>query len=247
MNLIVPRVRKTVPPDHNDLPETDGSIVENFQEYPQGELLTDSIRPVLDRLHSDGNYFIANDSGIYYWLTDPPLRGCKSPDWYYVPGRPPMLHGEMRRSYVLWQEMVAPLIAIEYVSGDGSEEHDATPEQGKFWVYERAIRIPYYAIFNGWDGTLEVYRLVDGAYQQMTPNERGRFLIPPLGVELGMWEATHAGMTGHWLRWWDQEGNLIPTSAERADIERGRAEQERQRAERLAEKLRALGVDPDAV
>ncbi len=40
-----------------------------------------------------------------------------------------------------------------------------------------------------------------------------------------------------WLRWYDQEGNLLLTGAERV-------EHERQRAERLAAQLRALGVEP---
>jgi hypothetical protein len=50
-----------------------------------------------------------------------------------------------------------------------------------------------------------------------------------------------------WLRWCDREGNLILTGGERAEQERHRAEQEHQRAERFAEKLRALGIDPDSV
>jgi hypothetical protein len=41
-----------------------------------------------------------------------------------------------------------------------------------------------------------------------------------------------------WLRWCDQEGNVIPTGAELAEAERARAE-------RLAARLRALGIDPD--
>jgi regulator of protease activity HflC (stomatin/prohibitin superfamily) len=56
-----------------------------------------------------------------------------------------------------------------------------------------------------------------------------------------------------WLRWCDQEGNVIPTGAElaeaeraRAEAEQRRAEAERARAERLAARLRALGIDPDA-
>ncbi|MCB1764855.1 MAG: hypothetical protein KDJ22_02160 [Candidatus Competibacteraceae bacterium] len=44
-------------------------------------------------------------------------------------------------------------------------------------------------------------------------------------------------MSISWLRWVDQTGQLIPTSAERA----GSAEQ---RAERLAAQLRKLGIDP---
>ncbi|MEP0980026.1 hypothetical protein NC980_05640 [Leptolyngbya sp. AS-A5] len=55
-----------------------------------------------------------------------------------------------------------------------------------------------------------------------------------------------------WLRWCDRSGQVIPTGAEgleierqRAEIERHQAETEHQRAERLAEQLRALGIDPD--
>ncbi len=49
------------------------------------------------------------------------------------------------------------------------------------------------------------------------------------------------GKQATWLRWCDQEGNIISTGAERAEQERQRAEQERQRAERFAQQLRALG------
>jgi hypothetical protein len=41
-----------------------------------------------------------------------------------------------------------------------------------------------------------------------------------------------------WLRWWDDSGNLLLTGDERAV----KAEQ---KASRLAEKLRALGIDPE--
>jgi hypothetical protein len=43
-----------------------------------------------------------------------------------------------------------------------------------------------------------------------------------------------------WLRWWDSQGNLLLTGDERA-------EREQQRAQRLAAKLRELGVDPHEV
>ncbi len=48
-----------------------------------------------------------------------------------------------------------------------------------------------------------------------------------------------------WLRWYDANGNWIPIPEEQTEQERQRAEQERQRVERLAEQLRALGVEPD--
>jgi hypothetical protein len=63
----------------------------------------------------------------------------------------------------------------------------------------------------------------------------------------------------NWLRWWDNSGNLLLWSSEqaeqerqradqesqRADRERQRADPESQRAQRLAAKLRELGVDRD--
>jgi Uma2 family endonuclease len=255
------------PPDHTQLPETDGSIVQNFQEHPQAMLLTDSITPTLRRVHPDGQYAIGQDSGIYWRWTDPPLDGCKAPDWYYIPGVSPMLHGGFRRSYVLWQEGIAPRLLIEFVSGDGSEERDPTPHQGKFWVYEQGIRAPYYAIYEVDPGRVEVHHLVNGRYELLAANERGHYPIAPLGLELGIWQGTYQNMDLPWLRWWDDHGNLLLTGDERTEQAQRATEQERlareqaQRAteqerlakeqaqrevERLAARLRALGIDPDS-
>jgi Uma2 family endonuclease len=109
-------------PDHTQLPESDGTFVKNFQEHPQSIILTDSITPVLQRQHPDGQYCIGQDCGIYWRETSPPEKGAVAPDWFYVPGVPPLLDGKIRRSYVFWREYVPPLIAIELASGNGSEE-----------------------------------------------------------------------------------------------------------------------------
>lgn len=244
-------------PDHTQLPESDGAIVENFVEHPQSILLTSAIYPILQQLHPDRNFVVGQDSGIYWQMTQEPLMGCVAPDWFYVPGVPPTLDGKYRRSYVLWQEKVIPLIAIEFVSGNGKEERDETPassEQkgGKFWVYEQGIKIPYYAIYEVSKGTVEVYQLVNDRYQRMIANDRGHVFIPEMGVGLGIWQGYFCGMELPWLRWYDGEGNLLPTGEERAELERQRAELERQRAEserqqkeKLAAKLRSLGIDPE--
>ncbi len=247
-------------PDHKQLPDSDGTFVKNFQEHPQSIVLTSSIAPVLEKLHPDGRYCIGQDSGIYWRLIEPPEKGAEAPDWFYVPNVSPLLDGEYRRSYVLWKEFVAPLIAIEFVSGNGAEERDATPpseteKAGKFWVYEQAIRIPFYVIFDAWRDHLEAYQLVDGGYVKMQTNQRGHYSISPMGVEIGL--KLERDVT--WLRWWDDLGNLLLTGDERAiaekqarleaeviaDQERGAKERAEQKAQRLAEKLRALGYDPE--
>jgi hypothetical protein len=93
-----------------------------------------------------------------------------------------------------------------------------------------------------------------GQYVLAQPDQQGRFWIAEMGLFLGSWYGERLGKTTHWLRWWDQAGQLLLWSRERAAQEQTRAEQaeqaaaaERQRAEQLAARLRDLGVDPDTV
>ena len=238
-------------PDHTQLPESDGTFVKNFQEHPQSLILTDSIGQILQERHPDGQYAIGQDCGIYWRETEPAEQGAEAPDWFYVPNVPPNIDGQIRRSYVPWREHIAPLIALEFASGNGDEERDRTPlsrtdegvvtKPGKFWVYERVMRIPYYGIYQVNNGRLEVYRLIDGYYQLLELNQRGHFPIAPLGVELGLWQGSYQNQTMLWLRWWDEEGNLLLIGDERAELERLRGEQQRERAEQ--ERLRAESAE----
>jgi Uma2 family endonuclease len=257
------------PLTHLDLPDTDGLPMDNHMQPSQSMVLTTSIRPVLARLYPEGNYVIGEDLGFYWNQTDPPLQGCKAPDWAFVSDVPAMLDGELRRSYVLWNERRNPLIVIEYVSRDGAEERDTTPMTGKFWVYEQGIKAEYYAIFDAFNGpTLEVYQLHNKRYRPMRGNRRGHFPIPGLEIELGMREGIYGNLEATWLRFFDLDGKLLPhdleqnAAAEAAATrgreklakERQRAEKEAQRAEQAADEMAALlarlkakGIDPDSL
>jgi hypothetical protein len=74
----------------------------------------------------------------------------------------------------------------------------------------------------------------------MAVNIPRHYPISPMKVELGIWQGQYQNLNLPWLRWWDAQGKLLLTGEERAD-------QEQQRANRLAEKLRELGVDPNLV
>jgi Uma2 family endonuclease len=245
-------------PEHTQLPESDGTFVKNFQEHPQSILLTDSIGPVLERIHPDGQYAIGQDCGIYWRATQPPEKGAEAPDWFYVPNVPPNLDGEIRRFYVLWREYISPSIALEFVLGTGEEERDRTPlnrsadaprqKPGKFWVYEKILKIPYYGIYEIKTGNLEVYNLSNGYdYQKLEPNERGHYPISRLGIELGLWQGSYQNQTQLWLRWWDEEGNLLLTGAERAEIAQQRADRAERSQREAIPRLLGMGLTPEQV
>src|SRR5262249_33928376 len=107
-------------------------------------------------------------------------------------------------------------------------------------------------------------------------NAAGRYLIDPLGIELGIWEGKYQEMQVPWLRAWDAAtGKMLPSfeeraeaekeraetaegllgdarrplseETERAEDERKRADEKSKRAEALAAKLRELGINPDDV
>ncbi|MEG4287133.1 Uma2 family endonuclease [Microcoleus sp. A006_D1] len=238
-------------PDHTQLPDSDGTFVKNFQEHPQSILLTTSIRPILDQVHPDGQYCIGQDSGIYWRVAQPPEpleRGAEAPDWFYVPDVPPTLDADLRRSYVMWRELMPPLIVLEFVSGDGSEERDKTPRKGKFWIYERIIRPAFYAIYEVKKAQVEVYHLVEDRFELAAPNNRGHYPIAQIGVELGIWEGVYQGVELPWLRWWDASGTLLPAAEERAEqaelaAEKAQSEAERERQMRIEAELRIQALE----
>ena len=179
---------------------------------------------------------------------------CKAPDWMYVRPVQPWLQSYPRRSYTPNTQGTIPQIVMEFLSATYGEEYSVefTEGVGKWFFYEQIIRVPRYVIFRSDTGRVEVYALLAERYQLQTPDGAGRYWIPGLDLFLGVWEGTHEGRTGYWLRWWNAQAELLLWSQERAEQEHQRAEQEhqraeqeRQRADRLAERLRQLEVDPE--
>jgi Uma2 family endonuclease len=171
----------------------------------------------------------------------------KAPDWVFVPRAEPLPENQTRRSYTPVAEGDLPSLVIEFVSETDGGEYSMNPHYpyGKWWFYERILKVPLYFIFYPETGDLEGYNLIDGKYEVYDPNPQGRFWIAALDLFLGVWQGAKADRTGYWLRWWDTDGTLLPWGIERLDQERQRAEEERQRADRLAQRLRELGVEPE--
>ena len=69
--------------------------------------------------------------------------------------------------------------------------------------------------------------------------------MPEVGLGIGRYRGIFAGIQQELLCWYDEQGNRYLTADENAFYQQQRAEQERQRAEKLAQYLRSIGVDPD--
>ena len=219
---------------------------------------------------------IASNFGLVAMVNQKTI--VKAPDWLYVPQVNPVT-GVVRRSYTPNLEGSAVAVVMEFLSETDTGEYSSRPTYpyGKLYYYEQILNIPTYVTFDSSTSFLEVRQLSadlpESRYIVQTANAEGRYWIPELKLWLGSWHGERLGMVAHWLRWWDEAGNLLLWSSEiaeqerqraeqerqraeqerqraeqerqRAEQESQRAEQERQRAEQLAAKLRELGIEPD--
>jgi hypothetical protein len=211
---------------------------------------------------------IATNFGICAKVADETV--VKAPDWVYIPSVKPLNSGVIRRSYTPRVEGQLPTIVMEFISETEGSEYSINPHYpyGKWYFYEQILKVPVYVIFHPKTPELDVYRLTEGKYVLQKPNEQNRYYLPEIELFLGLWEGQKAEMEVNWLRWWDQEGNLLLWGQERIEQqqllleqEKQRAEAEKQRAEQaelsleqerlarqqLLEKLTKMGIDPDNI
>ncbi|MEO0840031.1 MAG: Uma2 family endonuclease, partial [Cyanobacteria bacterium J06643_5] len=200
--------------------------------------------------------FVASDLNIYYNSRNPLWH--KRPDWFAVLGvARSNQQKDLRLSYVIWQESITPFIVVELLS-PGTEQEDlgqtlreVNKPPTKWQVYEQILRVPYYVVFDRYTNKLQAFQLVGTRYQEMTvPDEK--LWLDEVELGLGVWQGSYQNTQGLWLRWYDAGNNWIPTPTESAEQERQQREstqqqleKERSKAERLAAKLRELGVNPE--
>lgn len=207
-------------PDDFQLPD---EPVENIY-HP---LLASALREILEIAgFITPSMLIASNFGICATVDEKIV--VKAPDWVYVPNVLPVAPGDIRRSYTPHAEGNVPTVVMEFISDAEQGEYSAksTYPYGKWYFYERILQVPIYAIFNPNEGTLEVHDLVAGRYELRKTDNSGRYLIVSMGLFLGVWQGTKAEITSHWLRWWDEAGNLLPWGVERVEQSRQEGRQE---------------------
>ena len=240
-------------PTMYDLPSEDPEepgLPDEFHYY-QPQLLRETFRPPL---YAPERVFVGTDLNLYYDLRQ--TLWHKRPDWFAVLGVSRFYdERDLRMSYVIWQERVAPYLVVELLS-PGTEQDDLgrtqrlTGEPPTKWeVYEHILRVPYYVVFSRYTDRLRAFALQgDPVYREVTTDAQ-RLWLPEAGLGLGLWEGAYQGLERPWLRFYDANGHWIPTLVEQAEHQvaqaESRAEQADQRAARLAARLRALGIEPE--
>jgi len=234
----------------SDEPEMESSI-----HYMQLLLLVSSLEWVW---RERNDFFIGANLTIYFSRQQLKHRDFRGPDFFLVKNTT----REPRNSWVVWEEDGRyPDLIIELLSNSTAKVDRTT----NLNLYAERFHTPEYFYFS--PETLEFagFKLNFNQYIPISPNEHGWLWSEALGFFLGV----HNGQ----LRYFSLEGAVIPTPDEaaknemlkvdqaiaRADQETQRAEQETQRAEqetqraeqekargdRLAAKLRALGIAPE--
>ena len=215
----------------------------------QAFLLTQTFQVQMD-------FFAGIDVNLYY--DENHTDRYKRPDWFVVLGVPKLFEGHLRMSYVIWQEKVRPFLVVELLS-PGTEDEDLGRRKskegrlpGKWEVYEKILKVPYYVVFDRLTEEVKAFKLAGDRYKSLEVT-KNRVPIPEIGMELRSWRGVYEGLKSVWLRWYDADGYMVPTPAEQAERERAekeweRAEKERERAEkeRLLALLKKAGINPES-
>ncbi|MEH1866485.1 MAG: Uma2 family endonuclease [Nostoc sp.] len=174
------------------------------------------------------DFYVSGNLTIYYSPRQRKSENFRGPDFFVV------LETERkpRKSWVVWEEDGKyPNLIIEILSDSTGDTDKGLKKQ----IYQDIFRTPDYFWFD--PETLEFagFHLLDGKYQPLEPNPQGWLWSQQLGLYLGVYQEK--------LRFFTPEGKLVPTPEEVAQ----QAEQEKQRGDRLAAKLRELNIDPDTI
>lgn len=212
-------------PTGEELPCSDDTPVDNEDQ----NLLPNVLLFLLSTIWAERmDWYFGVDMAIYHTTGANP-RVPVVPDGFLSLGVERKKGGKSRRSYVVWEENeVVPIWALEIVSHTPGGEYDE-----KLNIYAR-LGVLYYVVYNPefWrrDGhqPFEVYKLVNGVYELQIGEP---YWMPEVGLGIGRCQMVFGNVAQEQLAWFDQSSDRYLTAEERA--------------ERMAQYLRSLGINPD--
>jgi Uma2 family endonuclease len=206
------------------------------------------------------DFFVGGNMFVYYSASQVKNQDFKGPDFFVVLD----VDGTINRgAWVAWKEdSRLPDVVIELMS-PSTAEVDLTTKKN---IYERKLKTQDYFVFDPHQAnSLRGWQLINHRYQPLSANEEGKLYCESLELWLGVWEGKIENSQGSWLRFFTPDGNLVlmrdEAETQRADFEQQQKELERQQKEqaiqqlemekqqkeRLAIKLRELGINPDEI
>jgi Uma2 family endonuclease len=255
---MVAPVSENLLPTPVELPARESAIPESATidgvVFPPGDLYSDE-PPLESHLHLQQillllkcldwlwkertDYFATGNLTIYYSPRQRKSEFFRGPDFFVVLGT----EKRSRKSWVVWEEDGKyPNVIIELLSDSTAKTDRGLKQQ----IYQDTFRTPDYFWFDPDSLEFRGFHLMDGAYQDLEPNAQGWLWSQQLQLFLGVHESK--------LRFFTEAGHLVPTpeeSATAAEVALSEAKQqtdaERQRSEKLAAKLRELGINPEDV
>jgi Uma2 family endonuclease len=212
-------------PDATQL-DSDEPEMESSQHYAQLALLV----ACLEWLWQDrNNFFIGANLTIYFSRQQLKNRDFRGPDFFLVKNT----ERKPRRSWVVWEEDGNyPDLIIELLSNSTA----SIDRSLKKALYQDRFRTPEYFWFSPDTLEFQGFRLAGQQYVEIPPNIQGQRWSEALNLFLG----TQDGQ----LRYFTAEGQLVPTPSEAAEVAQAQANQAQERATRLEEQLRLLGIEP---
>jgi Uma2 family endonuclease len=180
----------------------------------------------LNFLWRDRNdYYASGNLTIYYKESQLTQKDLPGPDFFVVLN----VEKRPRKSWVVWGEGGKyPDVIIEILA-DETANIDRTLKKD---LYQNIFRTPNYFWFDPESLEFQGFTLQGSQYQAISPDERGYLWSEELGLYLGIFEGK--------LRYFTKSGELVPTPEEFAVLQG-------ERSNRLARKLREIGIDPDTI
>lgn len=226
-------------PDVSHLITEDDTPVDNFGSEKQQRFLTN----ILYNARKDQVFLACANVGIYYNIGQPPIV----PDFFLSLDvtTPANLWEKNHRCYLVWEFGKTPEVSIEIVSNKVGGELDE-----KLKIYQN-MRVIYYVVFDPQkylsEKVLRIFKLTGINYQ-----ETSETWLEGVNLGLTLWEGEFENFKGLWLRWCDENGNLLLTgdeSAQKAILEQKEEQKRAEKAEKelqeLKEKLHQQGINLD--
>jgi Uma2 family endonuclease len=221
-------------PDLDQLITEDDAPVDNPYSEKEMRLLTDALYCSWKGPGAGRPFRVLANVGLFNRGRNP----CMVPDVMLGLDvrTPDDLMAKGHRAWFVWIVGKAPNAVLEIVSNrEGGEDTHKLLDYAD-------IGIPYYVIHDPRDllgqGKLRAFALREGKYELIDPR-----WLPNIGLGLKLWQGAFEDVEDEWLRWCDESGRILPTGIEQANQEKEVRLAAEQRAQRLADKLRELGID----